>query len=350
MALDLYTPTELITVIQSLRIPGNFLRTLFFGAATPILFDTPDIKWDRVFDDLRIAPFVSPYAPGKPRQDKGFQTESFVPAYLKPLDRVDPSKISKRRPGEPIGGSLSLADRRDLLMLDYMQKHKAAMERREEVMASEILRTGRITIVGEDYPAALVDFARDGSMTKVLTGSATWSNAGIGGSVSPIDNVEGWLNDQASLVGAASNYAIFDAKAWSLFKRDPGFKDRIDLTLGQAMSAVQLGFQPGAPGSPVYKGRIGTVELYVYNDTYEDVDGTIKQLIPDYTVIIGAPGAYEGTPAYGAILDPEAGYVATPWFPKNWIDQNPAAEWVMTQSAPLLIPKRANASLCITVN
>ena len=68
MALDLYTLTELITVIQSLRVPGNFLRTLFFGTAAPILFDTPDIKWDRVFDDLRIAPFVSPYSPGKPRQ------------------------------------------------------------------------------------------------------------------------------------------------------------------------------------------------------------------------------------------------------------------------------------------
>ena len=343
---DLYTTTELIGVIQPIRVRGNFLRTLFFGAA-PILFDTPDIKWDRVFDDLRIAPFVSPYSPGKPRQDKGFQTESFVPAYLKPLDRVDPSKLVRRRPGEAIGGSLSLAERRDMMMMDYMNAHKIALERREEVMASEIVRTGRVTIVGEDYPAALVDFARDGSLTKLLTGSATWGNIGT---VSPIANVEGWMNDQATLVGAAASHVIFDAKSWSLFVRDPDFKTRIDLTLGQTTSAVQLGFMPGTPGSPVYRGRLGTVELYVYNDTYEDVDGTIKQLIPDYTVIIAAPGAYEGTPAYGAILDPRAGYAATPWFPTNWIDNNPAAEWVMTQSAPLLIPKRANASLCVTVN
>jgi hypothetical protein len=104
------------------------------------------------------------------------------------------------------------------------------------------------------------------------------------------------------------------------------------------------------PGSPVYKGRIGTVELYVYNDTYEDVDGTIKQLIPDYTVIIGAPGAYDGVPTYGAILDPEAGYVPTAYFPKNWVDNDPPAEWVMTQSAGLLVPKRPNASTAVTVN
>lgn len=342
--IDLYAPTELIAVIEPIRVPGQFLRSLFFSAA-PILFDTPDIKWDRVFDDLRIAPFVSPYSPGKPRQDKGFQTESFTPGYLKPLDRVDPSKFSKRRPGEAIGGSLSLADRRDMMMLDYMAGHKKQLERRDEVMAAEIVLTGRVTIVGDDYPKAIVDFARDPSMTKVLVGSARWTQSpGF-----PVGNVEDWLDQVAQLVGAAPSHIIFDRKAWSPFAADPAFKNRVDLTLGQSTSAVNLGFQPGAPGSPVYKGRIGTVELYVYNDTYEDVDGTIKQLIPDYTVIIGAPIAFEGTPTYGAILDPRAGYVATPWFPKNWIDDNPAGEWVMTQSAPLPIPKRANATMAVTV-
>jgi hypothetical protein len=175
--------------------------------------------------------------------------------------------------------------------------------------------------------------------------AARWGESGV----SPVANVAGWLDEVATIVGAAPSHVIYDRKSWALFAADPTLKDVIDTTLGQAVSAVQLGFQPGAPGSPVYKGRIGTVELYVYNDTYEDVDGTIKQLIPDFTLIIGAPGAYEGTPTYGAILDPEAGYIATPWFPKNWIDQNPAAEWVMTQSAPLPIPKRSNASMRVTV-
>lgn len=344
MAFSLYDTTELVGIIEPIRTPGNFLRRLFFSAA-PILFDTPDIKWDRVFDDLRIAPFVSPYSPGKPRQDKGFQTESFTPGYLKPLDRVDPTKFTRRRPGEAIGGELTLADRRDLMMVDYMLAHKTQLERRDEVMAAEILLTGRVVITGEDYPTATVDFARDGSLTKLLTLAARWGESGV----SPVANVAGWLDEVATIVGAAPSHVIYDRKSWALFVADPTLKDVIDTTLGQAVSAVQLGFQPGAPGSPVYKGRIGTVELYVYNDTYEDVDGTIKQLIPDFTLIIGAPGAYEGTPTYGAILDPEAGYIATPWFPKNWIDQNPAAEWVMTQSAPLPIPKRSNASMRVTV-
>lgn len=344
MAIDLYTPTDLIGVIEPIRVRGNFLRTLFFSAA-PVLFDTPDIKWDRVFDDLRIAPFVSPYSPGKPRQDKGYQTESFTPAYLKPLDRIDPNKVSKRRPGEPIGGSYTLAQRRDMAIADYLTAHKTQLERRDEVMASEILRTGRVVIVGEDYPSTTVDFARDASLTKALTLAARWGES----NVSPVANVEGWLDEMATIVGAAPSHVIFDKKAWALFAADGALKDKIDLTHGQTTSAVDLGFKPGTPGSPVFKGRIGVVECYVYNDVFEDMDGTMRWLLPDYTVIIGAPTAYEGTPTYGAILNPEAGYIATPWWSTNWIDRNPAAEWVMTESAPLPVPKRANASMCVTV-
>ena len=345
MAFDLYAPTELITVIDSIRVPGNFLRVLLFGTAAPIFFDTPDIKWDRVFDDLRIAPFVSPYAPGKPSQDRGYQTESFSPAYLKPLDRVDPTKFSRRRPGEAIGGELTLAQRRDLMMADYMLAHKKKLERRDEVMASEIVRTGKVTISGEDYPTAVVDFKRDPRLTKQLLDTSRWGEAGV----SPVADTAEWLDEVATIVGAAPSHVLYDSKAWALFQADPTLKDIIDLSLGQTNSSVTLGFQPGAPGSPVYKGRLGTVELYVYNDTYEDVDGVVKPLIPDYTVTVVAPGAFEGVPTYGAILDPEAGYLPLPWFPKNWIEQNPPAEWVMTQSAPLMIPKRPNASCCVTV-
>ena len=340
----LYDTTELYGIIRPLAVPGNFLRRLFFSAA-PILFDTPDIKWDRVFEDRRLSPFVSPYVAGKPSQDRGYQTESFVPGYQKPTDRVDPSKLQQRRPGEALGGELSMADRRDLLMLDYMVKHKGKIERRDEVMAAETIRTGRVTMTGEDYPTTVVDFDRPANLTKVLTLAARWGEAGV----SPVQNVEDWLDEGSAEVGAAYSHVIFDKGGWKHFAADPAFKTKIDITLGQTRSAVELGFTPGAPGSPVFKGRIGTVELYVYNDYYEEEDGTKKWLLPANTVILGAPAAYEGTPTYGAILDPRAGYTPIEWFPKNWIVENPAGEYVQTQTSRLLVPKRAAATMCVTV-
>ena len=65
----LYSTTALIGIITPLAVQGNFLRSLFFGA-TPIEFDEPEVLFDRVFDDKRIAPWVSPYSKGTPGQDR----------------------------------------------------------------------------------------------------------------------------------------------------------------------------------------------------------------------------------------------------------------------------------------
>lgn len=340
----LYSTTALIGVINSLYTPGNFLRTLFFGG--PVLeFDTPDVKFDRVFDDLRLAPWVSPYAPGTPSQDRGFQTDTFAPGYLKPKDRIDAHKISRRRPGEPLGGALSLAQRRDLAFVDYLAAHRAKIEKREEVMAAEILLNGSIVIEGISYPRAVVNFNRQGSLTRTLIGAGRWGEAGV----SPIDSLEGLIEDVAEASGAAPSHVVMDKLTWGLFALDAKLKEKLDTTYNGNTSAVDLGFKPGVPGSPVYKGRIGVVEIYVYNDVYEDETKTKRRMLPDYTVIVGAPGAYEGTPCYGAILDPRNNYGAARLFSKNWIDEDPAGEFVMTQSAPIFVPKRVNASGRMTV-
>lgn len=338
----LYATTALMGIIAPLYVPGNFLRAVFFGGA-PIEFDTPDVKFDRVFDDLRVAPWVSPYAPGTPSQDRPFQTDTFAPGYVKPKDKVDPHKIARRRPGEPIGGEFTLAQRRDLAFVDYLASHKARIEKREEVMAADILVNGSVVIEGISYPRAVVDFKRQGSLTRTLTLTGRWGEDGV----SPVDSLNGFLEDIAEAGGAAPSIVSFDKLAWGLFAQDPKLKDVIDMTLGQA-SVIELGFKPGVPGSPVFKGRIGTTELYVYNDVYEE-KGVIKRMIPDYTVIAGAPGAYEGTPCYGAILDPRNNYGAARLFSKNWIDEDPAGEFVMTQSAPIFVPKRVNCSGRMTV-
>lgn len=340
----LYDPQTLVGVIAPLYVPGNFLRTLFFGGQ-PLEFDTADVKFDRVFDDLRAAPWVSPYALGSQTPLRGFQTDSFSPGYLKPKDRIEPDKISKRRPGEPIGGAYTLGQRRDLYFLDYLLSHKTKIERREEIMSAQILLTGACVMEGKDYPRAVVDYKRKASLTRILLPGAGWGQNGV----SAVDSLEGFIEDIATECGAAPSHVVMDKLAGRLLKADPKLKDKLDITLGQTTSAIDLGFKPGVPGSPVYLGRIGVTEIYIYNDNYEDTDGTIRPLLPDYTVIAGAPSAFEGTPCYGAIQDPRNAYGAARLFSKNWIDEDPAGEFVMTQSAPIFVPKRINAAGRMTV-
>ena len=76
----------------------------------------------------------------------------------------------------------------------------------------------------------------------------------------------------------------------------------------------------------------------------------MTSLIPDWTVIMGSQGGVEGAQLFGAILDPRNDYGAARYFSKNWIHEDPAGEFVMTQSAPILAPKRVNATLAATVH
>ena len=57
----------------------------------------------------------------------------------------------------------------------------------------------------------------------------------------------------------------------------------------------------------------------------------------------------QGTRAFAAIKDPAIGYIPASYAAKTWIQQDPAQEFLMLQSSPLLIPGRPNASLAATV-
>lgn len=340
--MDIYSTLAMLGVLQSLRAKApRFLLNMFFPLAS--FSDDEKIIFDVEVDDIEIAPFVSPLAAGRVGADTGYETRMFAPAYVKPLHDIKPGEPLRRLAGEPLTGTLSAGAREQAILGAKLQRQLNQILRRKEVMAAEVLRTGKCVVKGDDYPEVLVDFQRDGDLSLVLSAGARWGEAGV----SPYADVSEWTDLVGRKSGAAVNVVVMDAKAWALFESDPKLEKVLDRTLGQA-AIVQMGFQPGVPGTPVFKGRIGMVEFYTYNDTYKDA-GATKELLPDYTVLLGATGAMEGIQAHGAILDPRAGYQALEVFPKSWIEENPGRRMLLSQSAPLVYPRRPNACMCATV-
>lgn len=342
LAYDTFQPDELMPLIPSLFVPGTFLQRLFFPGL--FLFDRAEVYFDRVIDDKRMAPLVAPLAPGRIQQPKGFRKETIVPASIKPKNQVNPDEVLARLPGEAIGGEMSATDRAAALREHYLVGHQSKFARRLEWMASSIIRTGAVTLVGEDYPSTVVDFQRTNTLTKALTLTARWGESGV----SPYSDVDGWLNEVGEASGSAGDTVIMDRKAWALYIADPKASAALDTTLGQT-AAVTLGFTPTTPGAPAFKGRDGNVEFYVYNDNYEDDDGNAAKLLPDYTVIVASRAGVEGAKLCGVVQHAENNYEKGEYFPHNWVDQNTGAEWIETISAPILAPKRINATLCATV-
>lgn len=352
--MDIYTTAVLNKVVEQKPAPSSFLLDKFFPVVQT--GDTAEIHFDIDKSKPRITPFVHPTVAGKVVADRGVETKSFKPAYAKDKRLLQPDSPLKRRPGEAIGGTLSPMQRRAAQLNDSVDDQLDMLTRREEVMASEALRLGTVTVAGENYPTVVVNFGRDAALTVALAGGARWAEAGV----SVLDNLETWAGLVQTKSGAAPREVTMDPLAWGIFRKDAEVKDLLDRQKRSANEAraPALDRGPMSRGDGAdrarYVGMVGDFEIYVYSDVYVDENGADQKMWPDYTVSLaagngGRKGGLEGVRAYGVILDEEAGYKAQRYFSKSWIEKDPPIRSLLLQSAPLVVPYRPNASFCATV-
>lgn len=342
--MDIFSTHVLSKVVEYLPTPSSFLLDTFFPQVQTS--DKEEIFFDVTSSKPRISPFVSPHMPGKVVNNVGYQTKSFKPAYVKDKRIFDASVPFKRMAGEIIGGNISPAQRLERAIATTLQDQLDNLTRREEVMAAEILRTGQAIISGDGYPSQTVNFGRDGGFTKVLTGSNTWATA----SVNPLDNLETWAGDVQSKSGVVAKTVVMDPEAWKIFRNNPFVeKYLVDLRRGTNNSLNIDPMVRGKDSKARYVGSIGDFDIWVYNDVYINDEGAEAKLLPNNTVILGSKDGLEGTRCYGAIKDEKANFAATRYFPKSWLEEDPAVRWLLLQSAPLVVPYRPNASICVTV-
>lgn len=336
--MDIFTIGVLARVIAELPVPTPFILNSFFTAVQTETSE--EIHFDVENGRRRLAPFVAPIVAGKVVQSKGFITKTFKPAYVKDKRVFDSSRPFKRVIGERIGGELSPAQRLQALLAADLQDQLEMLARRQEVMAVEALRTGKVTVKGDQYPTVVVDFGRHADLTVSLTGGSRWGETGV----DPLVDVQQWSMRVTQHSGAAGNTLIMDVKAWQLFSAAPSVQKLLDRFRGaDKLNATVIG-EGGR-----YMGNIGDFDIWVYAGWYEDPEsGELTPYLPDNTVLITSPDL-EGTRAYGAIRDEKAGLQAMPYFSKSWTEEDPAVRYLLLQSAPLPVPYRVNASMSAKV-
>jgi hypothetical protein len=345
MSVDIFSTHVLTRVVENLNRPSSFLLDSFFGSEQTE--ESEEIHFDVDKSKPRLTPFVSPLVAGQVVDDEGYVTKSFKPAYAKDKRRFDPLRPLKRSIGEKIGGTLTPQQRLESNLNRTMIKQLENLTRREEVMASEALRTGKITVEGDNYPTVVVDFGRDPELTVALAGSSRWGEA----AVNPLDDLEDWVATVQEKSGAVARTIIMDTKAWRLFKSNEKIEKLLDIRRLRDDAGINLGPIAFGQGNELarYVGSIGDLDFWIYNDRYVDEQDQTQKLLPDYTVLLGSTSQLEGTRCYGSILDEKAGYRAQRYFSKSWLEEDPAVRWLLLQSAPLLVPYRPNASFCATV-
>lgn len=288
-----------------------------------------------------MAPFVSPVVAGKPMAERGKVVKTFTPAYIKPKTALDSMAPLTRVVGEKVGGTLSPMQRREAQLASVLMDHIDSITRRLEWMAVQGMRSGSVTITGDEYPSVSVSFGRDAALTVVKGGGAKWGDTGV----SILEDLEDWSNLMLQKSGRPGVDVIMPVDVWKVVKADAEIKQRLDTRniTGNAMSTASV---PQVGG--VFKGSVDAFNFFVYADWYEDSNGVEQPMLPQTEVVMTSQ-AVEGVQAFGAILDDAAGYQSMRYFPKSWVPEDPAIRQVLTQSAPLIVPTNINNTLGATV-
>lgn len=340
---QIYDTNTLLGVYKDLAPASTYFLDLGFRSA--MTFDTEFIDFEKMTTGRKLAPFVAPTAQGVPIYNQGSNITRFKPAYVKPKDAVDPTRLFKKMPGNLLNDSnMSPQARYNALVAAILTDHREAIERRWEWLAARAMVDGKVTIEDERYPARVVDFQRDANHTVVLTGTSRWGQA----DANIIGNVESWRSRvRNAKFGGPTNRMTVAPDVWDVMRKDPEVLKQLDVNTRGTVMDLKIGIRDG--DLVEYIGKLSnTLELWVNSDYYELPNGDTVPYMASGEVLLSGPNV-NGVRAFGAIVDKNASFQARPVFPKMWDQEDPSATFIMTQSAPLMVPVNPNNTLKTTV-
>jgi hypothetical protein len=335
-----YETWELDELVSAVEPLNPFMLEKFFSYGT-VLSDAATIEWDIEERGQRLAPFVSPFVPGREIKSTGHMTAVLKPAYVKPAKTLFPSMGYVRQPGEPYGGTLSPRERMDRLLARQISLHDEMLTNRMNWMAVKALTDGQIVISGDDYPAVTVDFGQNSDLrVATLSSGARWSQT----TAVPLDDIENLALDiREKSYGAVADTVVMDGLAWGYFRTRMQSNVLFDQTLAfRNGSTIDMGPRNtmGAQQVGTLAGRFG---IWVYDGQYEDNEGVLTPFMTAYSALVVASGDIQGKQYFGAIMDLEANLQPIRMFHKTEKRFDPSGLHLVSQSAPAIAPRRRNA-------
>lgn len=340
---QIYDTDTLLRVMRETAPVRNYWLDLCFPEE--VLFDTEYIDFEKVSNVRKIAPLVTPLSKGVPIYSEESEVIRITPAYVKAKDPVTPGRMIRRRPG----GIVTREDQTPIARWrasvgDIAATHRQAIERRWEVLAARAIIDGSVTLVDDNYPERIVNFQRDSGNTKTLTSTAKWSSS----ESDPIGDINSWRRQmRLAKFGGGSNRITMGADAYDSFIAHSAVRAQLDTTKRGTSADVNTGIKEGLDAE--YMGTLGAgLEVWVYQDYYVDPkSGSQVKILDKDTVVL--TGDVRGVRAFGAILDTSAQLRAMSIHSKMWNEEDPSVTFIMSQSAPLMVPVNVNATLKVKV-
>lgn len=336
---QIYDTDTLLGVFRQLEPVQTFWLDLAFGGGV-LTFDDEYVDFSKITETRKLAPLVVPTAQGRPIYSQAEKVFRVKPAYLKPKDAITAASMIRRKAGmgELLAAQpLSPQQRFDATLAEMARQHRDSIMRYWEKMAADAILYGSVTLEAEDYPRVVVDFERDPGHTVILTTGNRWGDVGV----SILDFIEESQNTiHMAKFGGPVNRLIVGTKAWKAMAADTQIRELLRRDLNNTSNtSLNLGLGDGTQLQ--YKGRLSqNLEVWVYSDYYEE-NGVMVPFMDSRDILLIGTNV-QGVRCFGAILDKGANMQPLPIYPKMWDQEDPSATFLLTQSAPLMVPVNPN--------
>jgi hypothetical protein len=341
MTLPIYSTYYLNRLITRLVPKTRYFRDHFFPVE--MQSDKEEIYFDENQDNrIGAAPFVHPLLEAPMFRDEGYSTKSYKPAYIKEKTGITSEDGNDRLPGEDFGGEYTQMQRAELRLIQKTTRLYERIRVREELMALEVVKTGKLTIKGEGFDT-VIDFKRDPGLTKKLTADKGWSNPDF----AMTTFFESLQREMASknLNQSRPRKVIMGIEAFDMFRANKEVQKLLpDYMRLVADIGLKLTPQDSSFENLLYRGNFGNTEIWVH-------EGKTDQKTYDIgpKEVLFTCDNIQGVRHYGAIRDLKAQLVARPVFVKSWEIEDPSQRIVLLQSAPLFVTYDPNTAALVTV-
>ena len=329
--ISLYDTRRMLNVLEQIPPAPTFLRNTFFR--NTIQHDTDTIDIDIVKGGRRVVPYIRPVQEGVVMERGGFKTNSYKMPYIRVKRISEADKYFTRSAGENPYGNQTPAQRAAKEFIDDLVDLNGNFDAEEERQAAELTFTGRVTIRNEKGVAFHnIDFEH--TNTEVLTGTAKWSD--------PSQNfntvLEYLRNKRKSITktGApAPTHIVVASDVGDVMIKIFNPTNPASYISSIKAERGQIDIQ-NLPDGVTYIGYFKELgcDIYSYDGTYTDLDGTVKPYAPAGMIsMLSTNARFDRN--YAAIKNFHANFVSVPRFPHTWIEADGRGRQVQLESAPL---------------
>ena len=349
MPFNYYDTHTLLASVQALPPLHTFLLDRYFPTnAARDIFATTDVLVEYKKGSKKAAPFVAPRKGGITILRDGYTMKSFTPSYIAPKRPLTIDDLRKRGFGEALYTNLTPEQRQGVLMLGDLDELRGMNMRRKEAMAAEVIFTNGCIM--NEYVDDFHHFEErevryyDGEQNPATyTPAAKWDTTEASG--------KQMINDIAAMIsmltsrGLPATEVLMAPDVADVFVNNEWILKLMDIR-NLNIGGIDPATLPAGASKIArlnIKGRM--IDFLCYEDTYTELDGTVKPFIPAGKIALGAPDA--GRTVYGAITQVEQSdgefhtYTAVD-VPKYLSDATNNVREVTLSTAPLCMPNNEN--------